>query len=112
MGGSSDWYVRAPLPLVLLLGPLMGLVFFFTLPLSGMVVLGPFLAGKLRAAVSSGRLSPAHLAPGSEPGISYLEPYLRSGEQDSTSATRRDEAEPGAVIDLADKIVEKEWREN
>ena len=109
MGGPSDWYVRAPLPLVLLLGPLMGLVFFFTLPLSGMLVLGPFLAGKLRTAVSSGRLSPAHLASGSEPGISYLEPYLRPGVHDSTPAARCDGAEPDNLIDIANEIVEKEW---
>ncbi len=109
MGDPNDRYMRAPLPLVLLLGPLMGLLFFFTLPLSGMLVLAPLLAGKVRTAVSSGRLSPAHLAPGGEPGVSYLEPRLQTGTRGSTPAARSDGAEPDNLVDLANKIAEKEW---
>jgi hypothetical protein len=104
MGGSTDWYVRAPLPLVLVLGPLMGLLFFIALPLSGMVVLVPFVAGKVRTAVSSGRLSPVHLASRAEPGISYLEPHLRSG----ATTTQREDTESGKLLDLADRIAEKD----
>ncbi|HEX9016302.1 MAG TPA: hypothetical protein VF960_09940, partial [Chloroflexota bacterium] len=70
MGAQDEWYLRAPLPVVLVLGPLMGLLFFFTLPLSGMLVLAPFLAGKLRTAVASGGLSPAHVARPTQPGVS------------------------------------------
>lgn len=108
MGEPTDWYVRAPLPLVLVLGPLMGLLFFFTLPFSGMMVLVPFVAGKLRTAVSSGRLSPVHLTSGPVPGISYLEPHLRPG----TPSAQREETEPGKLLDLADKIAEKDRQQS
>ncbi len=107
MGEATDWYVRVPLPLVLVMGPLMGLLYFFTLPFSGMMVLVPFAAGKLRTAVCSGRLSPAHLASGTTPGISYLEPRRRSG----TAPAQREETEPCKLLDLADKIAEKERRQ-
>ena len=112
MGEPNERYVRAPLPLVLLLGPLMGLLFFFTLPLSGMLVLAPFLARKVRTAVFSGRLSPAHLASGVEPGISYLEPYRRPVSHDATLPAPRDGVEPDNLVDLANKIVENEGRKS
>ena len=112
MGGPGDWYVRAPLPLVLLLGPLMGMLFIFTLPFSGMLVLVPFLAGKVRTAVSAGKRRPAHLTSGAEPAISHLEPYSRPEARDSAPALRCGGARPCNLIDLANEIAEKEWSKN
>lgn len=104
MGTSGEWYVKAPLPLVLIAGPVMGLLFFMTLPLSGMLVLVPFLAGKVRTAVSSGGLSPVRMATRVQPGVSCLEPRQgrpagHDGEIDADDA--------GKLVDLAGKIAEK-----
>ena len=61
----------------------MGLAFAFFLPLSGLLVLIPFLGGKLRAVLFSGKVSAAHMA-GSrvQPGVSYLEPRSHRTDRD------------------------------
>ena len=105
MGDAGEWYTRAPLPVVLVLGPLMGLLFFFTLPLSGMLVLAPMLAGRLRAAVTSGGLNPAHVAGAGQPGISYLEPRLKSSTPRRNGELKT--SEPGKLLDLGDRTGEK-----
>lgn len=109
MGEQDEWYLRAPLPVVLVLGPLMGLLFFFTLPFSGMVVLAPFLAGKLRTAFETGGLSPAHVARPTQPGISNLEPRLRGA---ASRRAQRTEDENGKLVDLADRIARENRQEN
>ncbi len=107
MGENSEWYLRAPLPLVLVLGPVMGLLFFFTLPLSGMLVLGPFLAGKLRTAFAAGSLNPGRVTTAARPGVSYLEPRLRNG---GAAGAEPAEGETGKLLDLADRINERNRR--
>jgi hypothetical protein len=110
-GGPKDRYVKAPLPLVLVVGPLMGLAFAIFLPLSGLLVLIPFLANKVRSAISSGKVGAAQVA-GSrlQPGVSYLEPGStaapRSGASRSFGA-----GEESRLIDLAKEIAEKRWQE-
>jgi hypothetical protein len=106
-GDRTERYWRAPLPVVLVLGPVMGLAFAIFLPLSGLMVLLPFLAGKVRETVFEGRFSAAHMASTRPlPGVSYLDP------QSGTSGTksRKDDgakggdAEDGKLVDLASEI--------
>jgi hypothetical protein len=112
-GGSERKYVKVPVPLVLILGPVMGVAFAMFLPISGVLVLVPFIAGKLRRAVSSGRVSAAHMASlQMKPGTSYLGPSggpATSGED--TEPVRPGGEEDGKLHALAAEIAEKRWRE-
>ncbi len=107
-GGTRERYLRAPLPVVLIVGPIMGLAFAIFLPLSGLLVLIPFLADKLRSTMIP---SAAHAAAGAslQPGVSYLETRAatrdRSGEADGT------EQEEGKLVDLAKEIAERRWQD-
>ena len=104
-GGENDQYIRTPLPLVLILGPLMGAAFAFFLPLSGVLVLAPFLASKLRSAVAPGaaRMAAPHL----QPGVSYLEPAPHGDVAEHTDVATDD----AKLIRLAEAIAEKRMRE-
>jgi hypothetical protein len=105
-GGSNDRYIKAPLPVVLVAGPIMGLGFAMFLPLSGVLVLVPFLIGKLRGAAAP---SAAHMAtPQMQPGMSYLEP--QSGV-DATAQETPEADGKGKLVDLAQEIAEKRWKE-
>ncbi len=106
-GGSEERYVMVPLPLALTAGSLLGLAFILFLPLSGLVMLVPFLATKVRSALSAGKMEAARVAvPHPQPGISYLQPRPYAG-------TRRqlgdEDHQAGQVIDLAREIAEKRW---
>ncbi|MHB0870924.1 MAG: hypothetical protein ACYC66_03295 [Chloroflexota bacterium] len=109
-GGPEDRYLRAPLPIVLVVGPIMGLAFAIFLPLSGLLVLIPFLAGKLRGAVVP---SAAHAAVGSlQPGVSYLEPRTRATTKDRSGESATPEKdEQGRLVDLAKEIAERRWQD-
>jgi hypothetical protein len=110
-GGPRDRYLKAPLPVVLVVGPLMGLAFALFLPLSGLLVLVPFLAAKLRGAVSSGKVSAAHMAsPRMQPGVSYLEPRSGGATKRSSTAENAESEQEGKLIDLAKEIAEKRWQ--
>ncbi len=104
-GGERDQYIRTPLPLVLILGPLMGAAFAMFLPLSGMLVLAPFLATKLRsiAAPSAARMA----TPQPQVGVSYLEAAPRT-ERAEGEAEKRDGEK---LIKLAEAIAEKRMME-
>jgi hypothetical protein len=109
-GDRSERYLRAPLPVVLIVGPLMGLAYFAFLPLSGLMVLVPFLAGKLRDVAFPARLSAAHMAaPQRLPGVSYLEPQSRTPEarveQEGWLWKRNDDE--GKLVDLATEIARR-----
>lgn len=103
-GGSQATYLKAPLPVVLVVGPIMGLAFAIFLPLSGLLVLVPFLADKLRGALVP---SAAHAAAGTsmQPGISYLEPRSQAASQNHQSEAET--AEQGRLVDLAKEIAER-----
>lgn len=104
-GSSSDQYIWAPLPVVLIVGPIMGLGFAFFLPLSGVLVLVPFLLGKLRGAAAP---SAARMAtPQMQPGVSYLESH--SGGSKGLEASEGEDK--GKLVDLAHEIAEKRWKE-
>ncbi|MCL4370063.1 MAG: hypothetical protein M1380_04055 [Chloroflexi bacterium] len=105
-GSMQDSYLRAPLPVVLVVGPIMGLAFAIFLPLSGLLVLVPFLADKLRGALIP---SAAHAAAGTtlQPGISYLEPRPRTAPEERPTET----PEQGKLVDLAKEIAEKRWQD-
>jgi len=107
-GNSQQRYIKAPLPLVLVVGPIMGLAFALFLPLSGLLVLGPFLAGRLRGALVP---SAAHAAVGTavQPGVSYIEPRPRPGADAHSSQDRA--AEQGKLVDLAKEIAERRWQD-
>jgi len=104
-GSEKDRYIHAPLPVVLIVGPIMGAGFAFFLPLSGLLVLVPFLLGKLRGAAAP---SAARMAtPQMQPGMSYLEPRSGAG----TTAQEAPEVEDkGKLVDLAQEIAEKRWK--
>ncbi len=107
-GGRQDSYLKAPLPVVLVVGPIMGLAFAIFLPLSGLLVLIPFLADKLRGAMAP---SAAHVAVGAsmQPGVSYLEPRPRMSGQEQPAGTET--PEQGKLVDLAKEIAERRWQD-
>ncbi len=105
-GEGKDRYIKAPLPIVLVVGPIMGAGFAFFLPLSGLLVLVPFLLGKLRGAAAP---SAAHMAATQmQPGMSYLEP--KSGAVATTEEVSESE-DKGKLVDLAQEIADKRWKE-
>ncbi len=113
-GGAERKYIKVPLPLVLIVGPILGLAFAIFLPLSGILVLVPFLVGKLRSAASSGKVSAAHMASlQMQPGTSYLGPSGNpaSSDQDEESPDHPGE-ENGKLEELAAEIAERRWREH
>ncbi len=112
-GGPGDRYITVPLPLVLTAGPLMGLAFIVFLPLSGLLVLVPFLLAKMRSIMAAGRISVAQAASGAaQPGISYLEPRLRTRDPEASPRMQAHEGpQEGKLFDLAREIAEKRWRE-
>ncbi len=112
-GGPGDRYMTVPLPLVLTMGPLMGLAFIVFLPLSGLLVLVPFLLTKMRGAMGAGGISVAQATSGAaQPGISYLEPRLRSrGPEGSPRMQAHEGPHEGKLFDLAREIAEKRWKE-
>ncbi len=107
-GTGRDSYIRAPLPVVLVVGPVMGLAFALFLPLSGLLVLIPFLADKLRGAMVP---SAAHAAAGAslQPGVSYLEPRSRTAAQERPDGAET--PEQGKLVDLAKEIAERRWQD-
>ena len=109
-GNPQSRYLRAPLPVVLVVGPIMGLAFALFLPLSGLLVLVPFLAGKARGAVAP---SAAHAAAGAslQPGVSYLEPRPRNLPPAPAEAEDPEGAEQGRLVDLVKEIAERRWQD-
>ena len=113
-GGPDDHYLRSPAPVVLIAGPLMGLAFAVFLPLSGLLVLIPFLAGKIRDALVSAKVSAAHMAAlPPQPGISYLEPRPPAdGGTQAPSPRGREDRRDGKLIHLVTEIDAKRRRDN
>lgn len=109
-GDANDVYYKAPLPLVLIVGPIMGLAFALFLPISGLMVLIPFLADKVRTAISP---SAAHMAGARpQPGVSYLESRRDGGTAKSEPDSKvADSEQEDKLIDLAREIAEKRWRD-
>jgi hypothetical protein len=113
-GGADHRYIKAPLPIVLVVGPVMGLAFAMFLPLSGLLVLLPFLGGKIRGAFSSSKVTVAHAA-GSrmQPGLSYLEPGTKAeagapaADAERTATAEQDDR----LVGLAEEIAEKRWQD-
>lgn len=104
-GSSADQYIWAPLPIVLIAGPIMGLGFAFFLPLSGVLVLVPFLLGKLRGAAAP---SAARMAtPQMQPGVSYLESHSAGAKGQEAPEGE----EKGKLVNLAQEIAEKRWKD-
>lgn len=108
-GGRNDLYLRAPLPVVLVVGPIMGLAFAIFLPLSGLLVLVPFLVRKIRGAVTP---SAAHVATAAlQPGVSYLEPRSRANTGEPAATETPEGEEQGRLVDLAREIAERRWQD-
>lgn len=61
-GESTARFVRVPLLMVLLLAPLMGLVYAMFLPFIGIAMVVMHLAGRVRRAYASARMTPARSA--------------------------------------------------
>lgn len=103
-GSRRDLYVKTPAAFVLIAGPVMGLVFAFFLPLSGLLVLVPFLMGKLRDALTpaTARMATVPVAP----GVSYLE-----GAASSRSTQTDDSAASSGLIHLAEEIAARRSRD-
>jgi hypothetical protein len=72
-GGTDNRFLRAPMPMVMIAGPLMGLAYFIFLPIVGpamlLVMLGKKAAGLMRRAVTPVATS---ALPSWVPGVSYL----------------------------------------
>jgi hypothetical protein len=112
-GGADHAYIKATLPVVLVVGPIMGLAFAMFLPLSGLLVLIPFLGTKLRGAFSSSKVTVAHAA-GSrmQPGLSYLEPGAKAVGTQVEDAERAPAGEQDdRLLGLAEEIAEKRWQD-
>ncbi len=105
-GSARDKYMRAPLPLVLVLGPVMGLAFAIFLPLSGLLVLIPFLVAKMKGAAA-----PSAARAAVQPGVSCLEPGSGTKGETGVSAPCAPEAEEGKLVDLAKEIAERRWKD-
>lgn len=103
-GGAEHGYVKVPLLLVLILGPLMGLVYVVALPLAGLVVLAPFLAARIRFALSPAAAR-ATVGAGA-PGITHLEPPAE-GDAETDGSRRHQEL---SLIDLASEIAMRRWK--
>ncbi len=104
-GCESDIYVKTPIWMVLLAGPLMGIAFAFFLPLSGLLVLVPILASKLRGAAAPGVAGIA--ASQLQPGLSYLE-----GRAPTVAATAGVQVgKDSRLIELAEAIAERRMRD-
>lgn len=104
--GSGRSYIKVPLPIVLVVGPIMGILFAFFLPLSGLLVLGSMVKQKLTGAVSTGAAGMA--SPRMQPGVSYLEPTSQSAEAEAAAPSAGDD---GKLIELAKEIAERRWTE-
>lgn len=103
-GPSADRFTKFPLLAVLIVGPIMGLVFAFFLPLSGVLVVGSCLVNKFRGAAAPSAAAMA--SPRMAPGVSYLE--KSSGAPAETAAEGE---EKGKLVDLAEEIAEKRWKD-
>ncbi len=72
-GGSDKQYIRVPAPLVLMVGPLLGLGYVIFLPLVGIVVLLAFVMRQLARLVRRLLQRAAQvMVPTWVPGVSYL----------------------------------------
>ncbi len=108
-GGDGRTYIKVPLPIVLIVGPVMGLAFAFFLPLSGVLVLGSLLKNKLQRAFSAGKVGAAGMASlQMQPGASYLQP---TGSAGAEGAPQGEPEGDGKIMELAQEIAEKRWRE-
>jgi hypothetical protein len=106
-GGPEDHYIRAPALLVLVLGPLMGLVYVTVLPLVGLAVLVPFLAGKLHGAIFPGAAGMAGAEAGAgEPGAPCRRGPL-NGEFWPDGVDGKSGS--GRLIDIASEIASRRW---
>ncbi len=107
-GGLESRYVRTPLPLVLIVGPLMGLAFVIVLPLAGLLVLVPFLVSRLMRAMGAGELRTLQAATTTmQPGVSFLEGTPRRSEPAEESDQM--ESHSGKLVDLASVIAGRRW---
>lgn len=106
---SGRTYLKVPLPIVLVVGPIMGLAFAFFLPLSGVLVLASLAKRKLQGAFSAGKVGAAGMARlQMQPGASYLEPKAHEAGADAAPSP---DAEDGKLVELAKEIAEKRWHE-
>ncbi len=107
-GGLQDQYLRAPMPLVMVFGPLIGLAYVVVLPLAGLLVLVPFLASRMRYALTSGKVAAAHAAASpAGPGVSHLDSPPAGGVERGESP----DGPEGRLIDLASEIAMKRWKQ-
>lgn len=81
-GGMANRFLRAPMPMVVVAGPLMGLAYFLFLPVIGpamlLAILGRKLAGLMQRAVTPVATS---ALPSWVPGVSYLARRAASRKQ-------------------------------
>ncbi len=96
-GGHEDVYVRTPILLVLVLGPLMGLAFAMFLPLSGILGVAGIVAGRLVGAVAPGRTRRVAVA-------------LAEAAPAGVAARLGTIGEDGKLISAANEIAEREWQ--
>ena len=84
-GGTDVRYIRVPMLLTLLTGPILGLLFVIFLPVLGILGLLVFVGHKLtRLASWTAQETARVLAPSWVPGVSYLTRAHRDGERQKT----------------------------
>ena len=96
-GGHEDTYVRTPVLLVLVLGPVMGLAFAIFLPLSGILGAAGIVAGRLVGTQRPAQARRADVVP-AEAALARA------------AAGRGTIGEDGKLISMANEIAEKEWQ--
>ena len=106
--GPDRRYVKVPLPLVLIVGPIMGLAFAFFLPLSGVLALGSVVKQKMQGAkVGAAGMASLQM----QPGASYLESKSSSVSAAPETDAAETTGENDKLVELAKEIAERRWRE-
>ncbi len=95
-GGHEDAYIRTPILLVLLLGPMMGLAFAMFLPLSGILGVVGIVAGRLYGAVT--------------PGLTRRVAVASAEAAPAGVAARSGSVDDGKLISMASEIAERKWQ--
>ncbi len=107
--GPGRNYIKVPLPIVLIVGPIMGLAFAFFLPLSGVLALASVAKEKLFSGGKVGAAGMVRLQ--MQPGASYLEPTAHSASTDAAQGAAPSSEDDGKLVELAREIAERRWRE-
>lgn len=109
-GAVESRFLKAPMPLMLLLAPVMGLVFILFLPFAGILVLSSFAVSLVKyrtvEGIATARATAIQMAaPRRQPGVSFL--HEQSFNGDRSGRTRRTElrSDDSSFIDRLEKEI-------